>query len=207
MTRALVVFALLLELARRHGRYEWIGINLAVRMMERHANFDAAILEGKHILNLVARSERCVPIGPDVHQELEVRQRQQAERCRGILREHHHFADPAARRGGHAERWRRVGCQGERWKHVLENGDVPRTGGNLRRMPRIAARRKRVVLRRRKKCSVLPMAGVCHPFAAQRMPSQVRVRALRHCARTRCGQIRRQRIPRVERQQAPVRLS
>ena len=80
------VSALLLELARRNRRHERIRVDLPVRMVQRHADLDAAILERIDVLDVGARAELAVAVGPDVDEQLEVPQRQRAERRR---------ADPA----------------------------------------------------------------------------------------------------------------
>ena len=48
----LVVGPLLLELTRGDRRHKWIRIDLAVRVMERDAHFDAPVLEGVDVRNV-----------------------------------------------------------------------------------------------------------------------------------------------------------
>jgi hypothetical protein len=52
-----VVLALLRQLARGHRRHEGIGIDLAVRMVQRDADLGAAVLERQHVLDVVLRAD------------------------------------------------------------------------------------------------------------------------------------------------------
>ena len=62
-------------------------------------------------------------------------------------------------------------------KQILEDRDVVVAGRKLGRIRGVRRRRQRVVLGRRQKRAVLPIARICDPLAAERMPSQVRIRA------------------------------
>ena len=57
---------LLLQLPRRDRRHERVGVELAVGMRERHADFDAAVLELEDVVDVVALAELEVAIGPDL---------------------------------------------------------------------------------------------------------------------------------------------
>ena len=74
------VRALLRQLARRDRRDERIGVDLPVRMVQRDADLDAAVLEREDVLDVVARAELAVPVGPDLDHQLDVPERQRAER-------------------------------------------------------------------------------------------------------------------------------
>ena len=57
-----------LQLARGHRRQERIGVDLPVRMMQRDAHLDAAVLERQHVVHLRARPQLEVAVAPDPHQ-------------------------------------------------------------------------------------------------------------------------------------------
>ena len=46
-----------LQLQFGHRRQERVGVNLAVGMMQRHADLHPAILEDKHVVHILARPE------------------------------------------------------------------------------------------------------------------------------------------------------
>ena len=81
---------------------------------------------------------------------------------------------PSPRR--HQQRRRIVRHRRQRREQVLEDGDVVAARWQLGRPGGIGRRRQRVVFGRRQERPVLPVRGIRHPFAAQRMPAQVRVR-------------------------------
>ena len=130
-------------------------------MVQRDADLDAAVLEREHVLDVVARAELLVAVGPDVEQQLEVPQRQRPERRRRVLREHDDLADArAGPRVGTIERAAdRAPASVKRRKEVLEHRDVPAARRHFGRVRRIGRRRERVVLRRRQERPVLPMAA------------------------------------------------
>ena len=89
----LEVCALLFQLARGNRRDERIGVDLAVRMMQRDADFDAAVLEREHVLRRRHRAPSARSDPPRRRaSKLEVPERQRAERRGRILREDHHLA-------------------------------------------------------------------------------------------------------------------
>ena len=53
-----VVTRLRLELARRNRRHDGVGVDLPVRMLQGHADLDAAVLEREDVLHVVAGTER-----------------------------------------------------------------------------------------------------------------------------------------------------
>ena len=58
------VLELLSQLARRDRRHERIRVDLPVRMMQRDAHLDAAILERHHVLHVGDCAELAVAIAP-----------------------------------------------------------------------------------------------------------------------------------------------
>ena len=68
----LEVRALLGQLARRDRRHERVRVDLTVRVMQRDAHLDAAILEREDVLHVVTRAELLVTLRPHVDEELEV---------------------------------------------------------------------------------------------------------------------------------------
>src|SRR3712207_7859787 len=49
--------------------HERVRINLSVRMMQGHTDLDAAILEGKNVLDVRPGAELDVPVSPDREQQ------------------------------------------------------------------------------------------------------------------------------------------
>src|SRR5687768_431528 len=92
-----VEIALCCQLARGDRRHDRVCVDLSVRMMQRHADFDAAIFERHHVLNFGYLTERAVPIGPYLDDELDVLEWKPAKTLPRILRENDDFAYAACR--------------------------------------------------------------------------------------------------------------
>ena len=148
-----------------------------MRMVQRDADFGAAIFEQQHIGNARARTELLRAFAPDLEQQLDMAQRQDAQRGFWVLREHHHFAMPGSRRGGYDQlRWRRRAGQhfGQGRKAVVEDRHIPGTGRYFSGVGRVSGHRQRVVLGWWQECAVLAVGGISDPLAPQRVPAQVR---------------------------------
>jgi hypothetical protein len=76
VARTLVVRPLEFEFASRHRRHERIGVDLTVGVLKGRPYFDAAVFEGKYVLNPVLTTELVVAVGPDVDQQFDMPQRQ-----------------------------------------------------------------------------------------------------------------------------------
>ena len=203
---AIVVVLLELQLTRGDGRDERVHVDLSVRMVQRDTHFDAAVLEWEYVLHIVARTELRVAMRPYFEQQLDMRQRQRAERGRRVLREYHDLARAEARpRRDDRLRWI-VRQRRQRGKQIFEHRHVPRALWHLGRMLGIRRGRERVVFRRRQERAVLAMTRVHHPFAAQRVPAKMGIR----CGSRRVGARRRercrQRHARIEQQCPSIRL-
>jgi len=193
--------------AGRNGWHDGVGVDLAVRMMQRRADLDAAVLERKDIAHVVARAEPARAVAPDLDQELDVAERERAERRRPLGCVDDDLAVAAGGRGrdvqlGHLDR----ALAAERGEAVVEHRDFPVAPGKLGRTLAIGRRRERVVLGRRLERPVLAVRRVRHPFAAQRMPTQMRLARERLGERARRIGDRRERRARIERQRAAVGL-
>src|SRR5687768_5387893 len=139
-----VEIALCSQLSRRDRWHKRVRVNLSVRMMQRHADFDAAVFEGHHVLDFGYRSELSIAIGPHIDDELDVIEWKSTKALLRILRKDDDLAN-AARRLRVDRRRRHVAGRGHRegWKEILENGDVVTTTGKLRRICRVGCGRER----------------------------------------------------------------
>ena len=181
---AIEVGPLLGELARGDRRHERVGVDLPCGWCSVTPTSTPRFSNGNTYCTS-ARPELDVAVGPDLEQQLEVRERQHAERRPGVLREHDDLAS-AAPRSGVDDRVRRIVCQRrQRREHVLEDRHLPRPLGHLGRVLRITRRGQRVVFRWREERAVLPVRGVGHPLTPQRVPAEVRVRVERRRVRAR----------------------
>jgi hypothetical protein len=108
-------------------RDERIGVDLAVRVRQRHADLAALVLEDEDVADELLRPELAVPVRPNVDQVLDATLRQRRERRIGVGRVDHDLAnalrgcDRRQRRGFHRGRGRRAP---QRREFVLEHHDV-----------------------------------------------------------------------------------
>src|SRR6202022_4756396 len=111
------------QFRRRHRRDERIGVDLPVRVMERHADLLATVLEDEDVLDATASGEVPVAIGPDLGKALEPFGRQARERSVVLAGVDHYLAEAAPRRPGPPGR-----------KAIFENRGLKPGGGNLGRV-------------------------------------------------------------------------
>jgi hypothetical protein len=177
-----------------------------VRVVQRDADFDTAVLERVDVGHLGQPSQLFVPIRPDVDQQLDMAQGQASERGVRVLGEHHDLAHAVRRSGGNRKLRRIVCAHCQRREKILEHRHVPRPTGDFGRVLGVVAGRERVVFRWRQKCPVLPVSGVGNPLAAQRVPAEMGVRCVRRVARARRLDIVGQRVTRVQDKRTPIGL-
>src|SRR5687767_5120800 len=163
-----VEIALSSQLSGGDRWHKWVCVDLPVRVVQGYADFHAAVLEGHDVLDFGYLSELAIAIPPHIDDELDVIERKSAEALFGILRKDNDLTD-AARRLRVDGRWRHIVRRGHREgrKEILEDRDVVTASWKLCRICRVGRRRERIVFRRRKKCSVLPIRGICNPLCTQ----------------------------------------
>src|SRR4051794_10193662 len=74
--RLLVIPARGVKLLRGDRRYVRKGVDLAMRVRERHPDFSSLILKDEDILHEVVGAQRLKPVCPDVDQFFDLSQRQ-----------------------------------------------------------------------------------------------------------------------------------
>ena len=152
-----------------------VGVELAVRVVQRDADLHASILEGQHALDDAALGQPGGAVGPDLEQQLNLLGGQSAQRAGSVLAEHHHLAlaGAGAVAGAH-DGLRRGRAQAEAGKAVVEHRHVVLAARQLGGVFRIAGGGERIVFRRRQEGAIQAVGGVDDPLAAQRMPAHFR---------------------------------
>jgi hypothetical protein len=177
-----------------------------VRVAQRHPDLDAAVLERHHVLDLRQRADFTGAVRPDLQQQLDLIERQGAERGVRVLGEDDHLADPAGRRRVDDGRRRVVRDWHHRREAVVEHRHLVLSHGQLGRKARIARRPERVVLGRRQERPVLAVARIRDPLPAQRVPAEMGICMDRLSARARRDELSIDRPPAVNGQFAPIGL-
>ena len=124
------------ELLFRAGGDEGVGVDLAVRVVQRDAYGLALVLEDEDVLDERQRAELLVSVGPDLDEVPDAPLRHGRERGVVVVRVQDDLADPAPRRDrreGVSLPFRPRGVRGERGELVLEDHDVVGLSGDFGR--------------------------------------------------------------------------
>ena len=161
-------------------RHERVGVDLPVRVGERHPDLLAVVLEDEDLLDAVDAGELRGPLGPDVDDQAGAGGTQLGEVAVVVAGEDDDLAaaEPGAqlgqRRTGGARRHVLLDAGGQRREAVLEGDDlvvgVRDLGG-----PTGPGRAQRALVGRREEGAGLPVRGDDDPLAQQGVPAELRV--------------------------------
>lgn len=117
-------------------RQEWVGVDLPMRVGQRHPDLPTAVLEAEHLADPGQRRQFGGAVGPDVDHGADPAGVQGREPRVGVAAEADHLA--SARRLGQRPQWFVIDAPGkvlflcngrQRGKAVLEDDDVVVVGG------------------------------------------------------------------------------
>ena len=139
--------------------HERIAVDLAVGVVQGHADLDAAVLEDHHVVDVLARPELQVAVAPHPHQILRAPRRERGQRALMLV-----GIDDHLRR---SERRLKSG------EAIVENRDLEGGKRDLGRGCARAGGTQRAVVGRRQERAVLTVDRVVHLLAAQLVEAQL----------------------------------
>src|SRR5215211_6726680 len=164
------------ELPGGTRRDEGIGVDLAVRVVQRHAYGLALVLEDEDVLHEVQGAELLVAVGPHLDEVADASLAHPGQSGVVLVRVEDDLADPAPGSGGRERaalllRLRCVGREGR--EPVLEDRYLVGLSGHLRREAPRLGRAEGTVFGGRQKRAVLAVGGVGYPLLERRVPAEL----------------------------------